>query len=159
MEEQCDARVGRLATPRQCAIFERNAHDRQRDDLALQARRRWVELTAEEQGSADDPPDALRQALWEGLSATEYVLGRSATGARQVIRRRGLVQAVDQFVCKGDLAVGLAELDDAGLLAYAWAHAVLHHRDSFSEAACAAARAQLDEHELNRPEAEAPPEG
>ena len=154
MEEQCDARVQRLATPRECAIFERNARDRTREDLALQARRRWVELTAQEHVGAAEDCDRLQRELWEGLSASEFVLGRNATGARQTIRRRGLVQAVDQFVCKRELSAGLAGLDDAGLLRYAWEHAVLRHPEAFSEAAARAARAQLDEHELQKAEAE-----
>lgn len=154
MEGNCDARVQRLGTPRECAIFERNARERTREDLALQARRRWVELTAGEHLGAEEDDDPLRRELWEALSASEYVLGRNATGARQVIRRRGLVQAVDQLVRKRDLSAGLAGLDDAGLLGYAWEHVVLRHPEAFSEAAAQAARAQLDEYELQKSEAE-----
>jgi hypothetical protein len=150
MEQETDARVQRLVTPRECAIFERNAQERQRDDLALQARHRWVELTAASQIEAEEGNDPLRGELWKALSALEYVLGRNATGARQVIRRRGLVRAADQFVSKGDLSVGLAHLDDAGLLDYAWEHVVLRHSDAFSEAARQAARQRLDEHEVER---------
>lgn len=156
MYEQCDARVQRLGTPRECAIFERNARERTREDLALQARHRWVELTADEHVGGEDDRDPLQRELWEGLSAAEYVLGRAATGARQIIRRRGLVRAVDQLVSKRDLSAGLAGLDDAGLLGYAWEHAVLRHPEVFSEAASLAARAQLDEYELHKAEAGAP---
>lgn len=157
MEEQCDARVQRLGTPRECAIFERNARERTRDDLALQARRRWVELTAEGHVGAEEDRDPLRRELWEALSASEYVLGRNATGARQIIRRRGLLQAVDQLVSKRDLSAGLAGLDQAGLLGYAWEHVVLRHPESFSGAAAAAARSQLDDYEQQRMETEAEP--
>lgn len=154
MEGQCDARVQRLGTPRECAIFERNAREHTREDLALQARRRWVELTAEEHVDAEEDGDPLRRELWEALSASEYVLGRNATGARQIIRRRGLVQAVDQLVRKSELSAGLAGLDHAGLLGYAWEHVVLRHAETFSEAAAQTARATLDAYELQKAEPE-----
>jgi len=157
MEEAYDSRVQRLETPRECAIFERNAHDRTRDDLALQARHRWVELTAEEHVEADDDRDPLRRELWEALSASEYVLGRNATVARQIIRRRGLVPAVDQLVSKRELSAGLAGLDDAGLLDYAWEQVVLRHPEIFSEATADAARAQLEAYELQKASQETEP--
>jgi hypothetical protein len=154
MDEQCDARVQRLGTPRDCAVFERNAHDRERDDLALQARRRWVELTAAARIDAEEDHDPLHAELWKALSASEYVLGGNATGVRQIIRRRGLLRAVDQLVSSGGNPVDLAGLHDAGLLDYAWEHAVLRHSEAFSEAATKAARQRLDVYDVERAEAE-----
>ena len=147
MDEQCDARVQRLATPKECRIFERNASDRSRDDLALQARQRWIELSADDHVGKTDENDALARELWESLSAYEYVLGRSATGLRQTIRRRGLIRAAEHFATKGDMPVELAALADAGLIDYAWEHAVLRHPEVFSGNVAELSRERLAAHE------------
>lgn len=147
MDEQCDVRVQRLATPKECRIFERNASDRSRDDLARQARQRWVQLSADDHIGVADEDDALARELWESLSAYEYVLGRSATGLRQTIRRRGLIRAAEHFATKAEMPVELAGLADAGLIDYAWEHAVLRHPEVFSGAAVEHARERLAAHE------------
>jgi hypothetical protein len=147
MDVQCDARVQRLATPKECRIFERNASDRSRDDLALQARQRWIELSADDHVGKTDENDALARELWESLSAYEYVLGRSATGLRQTIRRRGLIRAAEHFATKGDMPVELAALADAGLIDYAWEHAVLRHPEVFSGNVAELSRERLAAHE------------
>ena len=46
-----DERVRKLTTPEQCEIFARNANDRNRPDLAREARARAVELHAESHGA------------------------------------------------------------------------------------------------------------
>jgi len=147
MDEQWDARVKRLATPNECSIFERNARERAREDLAQQARHRWVELATEALVDAAEDADPLQRSLWRALAASEYMLGRSATGTRQVIRRRGLVRAAEQLVCNGGLSGGFVELDEAGLSAYAWEHVVLQHPDAFSAAAAKSARETVDAHQ------------
>ncbi len=154
MDEQTDARVQRLATPKECRIFERNASDRSRDDLAVQARQRWIQLSADDHVGKADDDDALARELWESLSAYEYVLGRSATGLRQTIRRRGLIRAAEHFATKAEMPVGLAGLADAGLIEYAWEHAVLRHPDVFSAAAVEHARERLAAHERDVASAE-----
>ena len=155
MDEQCDARVQRLATPKECRIFERNATDRSRDDLAVQARQRWIRLSADDHAGKADEDDALARELWESLSAYEYVLGRSATGLRQTIRRRGLVRATEHFATKAEMPVQLTGLADAGLIDYAWEHAVLRHPDVFSAVAAEHARERLAAHESEAASAEA----
>ncbi len=155
MDEQCDARVQRLATPKECRIFERNASDRSRDDLAVQARQRWIQLSADGHVGEADDDDALARELWESLSAYEYVLGRSATGLRQTIRRRGLIRAAEHFATKGEMPVQLAGLADTGLIDYAWEHAVLRHPEVFSGGAVERARERLAAHEREVASAEA----
>lgn len=153
MDEECDARVQRLATPKECRTFERNASDRGRDDLARQARQRWIRLSADGHvGAADD--DALARELWESLSAYEYLLGRSATGLRQTIRRRGLIRAAGHFATKGEMPIELAVLADAGLIDYAWEHAVLRHPEVFDGAAVEHSRERLAAHERDMAPAE-----
>lgn len=147
MDEQCDARVQRLATPKECRIFERNASERSRSDLAVQARQRWIQLSADGHVGEADGDDAFARELWESLSAYEYVLGRSATGLRQTIRRRGLIRAAEHFATKAEMPVELAGLADAGLIDYAWEHAVLRHPEVFSEGAVEHARERLAVHE------------
>ena len=154
MDALCDARVQRLATPKECGIFERNAADRGRDDLARQARQRWIELSAATQTDKEEGDDPLRRALWEALAAYEYLLGRSATGTRQTIRRRGLVRAAEHFATQGDLPLTLAELDQAGLLGYAWEQAVSHHPHAFSAQAVELSEARIAAYEETLTEVE-----
>ncbi len=154
MDEQCDARVQRLATPKECRIFERNASERSRDDLAVQARQRWIQLSADGHVGEADDDDALARELWESLSAYEYVLGRSATGLRQTIRRRGLIRAAEHFATKAAMPVELAGLAGAGLIDYAWEHVVLRHPEVFSGAAVEHSRERLAAHEREMASAE-----
>lgn len=147
MDQPTDARVRRLATPEQCRIFARNAAERSRDDLARQAGQRWVQLSAEDRTGATDENDPLARELRESLAAYEYVLGRSATGLRQTIRRRGLIRAAEHFATKGEMPVELTALADAGLIDYAWEHAVLRHPEVFSGEVAESARERLAAHE------------
>jgi len=150
MDESSDVRVQRLTTPKQCLIFARNAHDRDRDDLARQCRHRWVELTAAEHLGTGEEEEPVDRELWQALAASEFVLGRNATGTRLAIRRRGLVRAAEQVVCKGELSTMFTELDEAGLLEYAWEHVVLRNPDAFSEQARESAQARLEAYELHK---------
>lgn len=145
MEHATDARVARLATPHECRVFERNARDRGRADLAEQARARWIELNAAGDIEADPEADSdpLRRHLWTALAACEYVSGRRLTGPRQSIRRRGLVGAGEHFAGRGELPVALGELADAGLLEHAWEQVVVHHPERFSAATAESARERL----------------
>ena len=145
MGQAADARVARLTTPHECLVFERNARDRERDDLGDQARARWVELSAARDIEADPDAaaDGLRRDLWTALAASEYVLGRRLAGPRQSIRRRGLVGAGEHFARRGDIVASLAELAGAGLLDYAWESVVVRHAAHFPAATGERARERL----------------
>ena len=65
-----DERVRNLKTPEQCEIFARNATERDRPDLADEARVRGVQLRAESYGAKTD---AEREAI-QAIYAYEEVL-------------------------------------------------------------------------------------
>ncbi len=143
MSDGYDQRVQRLTTPNACAIFERNAHDRGRSDLAEQARHRWIELSAAALAGETAGHSALDDALWAGLSAQEYVLGRAATPTRQRFKRTGPAKTAERIVCQSESGVGLAVLADTGLLDYAWESIVMRYPEAFSEKAVARSRERL----------------
>ncbi len=143
MIERYDARVQRLATPHDCAVFERNARDRDRGDLANQARHRWIELSAVSLAGDRAADDAVERALWAALSAREYLRGRADTRTRQQFKRFGPLKAVDRLVAGAGDAEALQALASAGLIEYAWENVVVHHAEAFSEKAVAGARERL----------------
>ncbi len=156
MDEQYDARVARLTTPRECLVFERNARERGHPELGDEARARCIELSAARDMEADDAAaDPLRHELWTALAACEYVLGRSSTGPRQSIRRRGLLGAGEHFARQGGIPVTLAALDAVGFRDHAWESVVMRHQEHFTDATAKRARERL-EALAEIPEADAP---
>lgn len=147
MSEGYDERVQRLATPKECAIFERNAENRGRSDLAEQARHRWIELNASALSGETAGHNAVDDALWAGLSAQEYVLGRAATPTRQRFKRTGPTKTAERIVCQSEQGMSLAALAETGLLDYAWESIVARHPEAFSEKAVTRSRERLAAHE------------
>jgi hypothetical protein len=70
MRVRMDARVMKLRTPAECAEFEKNALALGRNDLAIDARKRAIELRAEGQGAAT----RAEQESLEAVYAYEKVL-------------------------------------------------------------------------------------
>src|SRR5438045_2272172 len=91
-----DERVAKLTSPEDCERFAKNALDRDRQDLADQARKKAVELRAAAYGAKTE---AERQCL-EAIYAYEEVLaaknGRRTRATRtwQMIERHGIIGAV-----------------------------------------------------------------
>src|SRR5438045_9752932 len=87
-----DERVAKLTSPEDCERFAKNARDRDRQDLADQARKKAVELRAAAYGGTTE---AERQCL-EAICAHEEVLtaqnGRRtpASRTRRMVERHGI---------------------------------------------------------------------
>jgi hypothetical protein len=129
-----DKRVAILKTPEECERFVVNAVRLQRPDLAQEARRHAVQLRAQVYGSESD---VEREAL-EAVYAYEAVLTREngkktrASRTWQLIRRHGVLQAVERTINKDEETADYATLVEMGLERYAFEAVVMRYPDSFS---------------------------
>lgn len=128
-----DERVARLVTPEECEQFAINVADRL-PDLALAARRRAVELRAAQHGAASD---AEREAL-QAVYAYERVLfqrhGKTVRASRTwgMIKRHGIIKAVERAVDRPDETSGYTALIEMGMPDFAFEAVVCRHPTAFS---------------------------
>ncbi|MEH6585201.1 MAG: hypothetical protein V7720_01520 [Halioglobus sp.] len=130
-------RVSKIGTPEKCRIFAENCLKRGREDLALEARERAIQLRAEMHGAKTKTE---REAL-EAVYAYEEVLsirnGKKTRAGRtwQMIDRLGIIGAVERAVNRPTETQGYKALVDMGLEEYAFESVIIRHPDVFSEAA------------------------
>ncbi|MDR7135810.1 hypothetical protein J2X06_003028 [Lysobacter niastensis] len=140
-----DDRVRKLKTPAECESFAKNAKGQGRDDLALQAKQRAVELRAVAYGATSDAERACLEAVFayeEILSARN---GKRTRASRtwQMIKRHGIIAATERAVDRPDETAGFAALEEAGLGQYAFEAVILRHPDLFSESALVRSRERM----------------
>jgi len=129
-----DPAVAKLQTPEECLRFEKNALLKNRPDLAKDARRRAIELRAEKYGAKND---AERECL-EAIYAYERVLtqrnGRTTRASRtwQMIKKHGIIEAVERAVNRPTETVGYTALLEMGLEDYAFEAVILRHPSHFT---------------------------
>jgi hypothetical protein len=140
-----DDRVKKLKTPKECDIFARNAKDQGRPELAAEARRRAVEIRAAAYGATSD---AERECL-EAIYAYEEILfskhGKRIRASRtwQMIKRRGIIAAIEQAVDRPDGTAGFTALRDVGLENFAFEAVILRHPSLFSDSAVDRSRERM----------------
>lgn len=144
---QMDERVRNLKNPNQCEIFAKNAIAKNRADLADQARMRAVQLRAEAYGAESE---AETEAL-EAVYAYEEVLTRKngkrtrANRTWQMIKRHGIIEAVERAVNRDAETQGYTALVEMGLKEFAFEAVILRHPDQFSDAAIKKSEERLSE--------------
>lgn len=132
-----DERVKRIDTPEKCEIFAKNALQRGRKDLADQALLRSVEIKAGQYGANTD---AEREAL-QAVCAYEETLraknGKRTSASRtwQMIKRHGIIEAVNRAVCRPVETQGYRMLAQMGLSDFAFEAVILRHPGVFSDEA------------------------
>lgn len=144
VDEELDERVARLTSPEDCEKFAKNAIRLGRPDLADQARRHSIDLRTAEYGDASEVEKECIQAIL----AYEEVLSRKngrrtrATRTWQMIKRRGILGAVERAVSRLTQTAGYELLVEMGLADFAFEAVILRYPEQFSEEAvvCSAAR-------------------
>ena len=132
-----DDRIKKLKTPKECEIFSRNAVAQERPELAAKAKQRAIEIRAAAYGATSD---AERECL-EAIYAYEEILflkhGRRVKASRtwQMIKRRGIIAAIEQAVDRSDGTAGFSALKEVGLENFAFEAVILRHSSLFSESA------------------------
>jgi hypothetical protein len=140
-----DHRVKRLRTPEECAIFAKNATDRKRPDLALEARRKAVELQASAHDT-DTPVEAdALAAIYAYEASLTHKNGKKTRASRtwQLIKRHGIIEAIERTV--NGPAENYDALLEMGLEDLAFEALVLRHPQAFSEEAIGTSKARLQE--------------
>jgi hypothetical protein len=129
-----DERVAKLKTPEDCEQFARNVEARGKPELALEARRRAVQLQAAKYRANTA---AEREAL-EAVCAYERVLyekhGRHTRASRtwRMIEERGIIPAVEYLVTRKKETMGYKAVIAMGMPEMAFEAVVLRHPELFS---------------------------
>ncbi|WP_312226603.1 hypothetical protein [Stutzerimonas nitrititolerans] len=140
-----DDRIKKLKTTKDCEVFARNSLTHGRPDLAAEARQRAVELRAASYGATSE---AERECL-AAIYAYEEILfdkhGRRVKASRtwQMIKRRGIIAAIEQAVDRPDGTAGFSALQNVGLENYAFEAVILRHMSLFSESAVERSRQRM----------------
>jgi hypothetical protein len=140
-----DPLVSKLKTVLDCESFAANARERGHSELADQARARAVEIRADAHGAILEVERECLKAVYayeEVLSANK---GRRQHASRtwQMIKRHGIIPAVERVVTKRDVSSGFTSLAAMGLMDYAFEAVILRHQESFSEEAIKMSRNRL----------------
>jgi hypothetical protein len=140
-----DDRVGKIRTPEDCEKFARNALERNRPDLAIEAGRRGIELRAERYGAESAAEKEALQAVY----AYEEVLTKKngkrtrATRTWQMIERRGIIEAMERAVNRSAETQGYTALLEMGLEEFAFEAVILRYPELFSNEAVAKSKERL----------------
>lgn len=95
-----DERVKKIKTPEECEVFAKNALERNRPDLASEAKRRAVELRAELYGAKSEAENEALQAIYAYEEVLTKKNGKRTKASRtwQMIKRHGIIEAVERAV-------------------------------------------------------------
>ena len=132
-----DKRIKRLDTPKKCEIFARNAINHDRPDLALEANQRAIELRAEEHGAETTAEIEALQAVYayEELIYKKNGKRHRASRTWQMIKRHGIIEAVERAVKRDSVTQGYTMLVEMGLEQHAFEAVILRHPEIFSDEA------------------------
>jgi hypothetical protein len=142
-----DERVKKLDTPEKCKIFAKNCIERGREDLAIQAKQRAVQLRAESYGAETE---AEKEAI-EAIYAYEEVLtarnGKKTRAGRtwQMIGRHGILGTVERAVNRPVETQGYTALVEMGLENYAFEAVIIRHPELFSQEALTISKERMNQ--------------
>lgn len=142
-----DERVKKIKTPEGCEIFARNALERNRPDLAAETKRRAVELRADLYGAKSEAENEAIQAVYAYEEVLTKKNGKKTTASRtwQMIKRHGIIEAVERAVNRRNEAQGYTALVEMGLEDFAFEAVILRHPKLFSDDAVARSKERLSE--------------
>lgn len=129
--------VMNLDTPEKCESLAKNARERGREELAMQARERAIQLRAERHGASTDVEREALQAVYAYEEVQSIKTGKRFRANRtwQMIQRRGIIESVEKAVNRPVETQAYTALVNAGLQEYAFENVILRYPESFSEQA------------------------
>ncbi len=142
-----------LSDPKLIQNLLANAQKREEFELAKSCRRRIANLA----GLPFEDP--MERRFWQIVGAFEQLKteenGRATRSSQTRLKaaKVGIVKTVEDLLNQAKPAVGLLQLKDAGLGAYAFECLALEFPDQFSEKALAGAKSRLLENEMALPDA------
>jgi hypothetical protein len=140
-----DERVAKLKTPEECEQFAKNAIERKRPDLAQAARKKAIELRAKAYGASTKVECECLEAVcaYEEILTTKNKRKTMATRTRQMIKKRGIIPAVEHVVTRDKETVGYAALQEMDLQDYTFEAVVVKYPASFSAEAVQSSKERL----------------
>ena len=141
-----DERVTRLRTPEECDQFAMNVID-SFPELAQEARRYAVELRAESYGAATAAEREALQAVYAYERVISEKRGKTVRATRtwQMIKRHGLIAAIERVVKRKDVTTGYKALVEMGMSDLAFEAVVCRHPSVFSPEALKHSKERLKE--------------
>lgn len=142
-----DKRIQNLDTTKKCEIFAKNALSHGRPDLALEASQRAVELRAQEHGAQTTAEYEALQAIYAYEQLLTNKNGRTTRASRtwQMIKRHGIIEAVERAVKRDAVTQGYTMLVEMGLERFAFEAVILRHPEVFSAEAVSISELRLQE--------------
>lgn len=140
-----DARIAKLKTPQECEALAKNALARDRPDLVMAAKRRAVQIRAENYGVNSDVERECIEAIFAYEEVLSAKTGKRKPAARTwpMIKRYGIIEAVEKIVSRKDDAPGYTALVEMGLAEYAFEAVILRHPSAFSAEAIERSKERL----------------
>lgn len=138
--------ISKLKTPEECTILEKNAVAGGRVDLAVAARKRALELKAQQFGSTSDIEKECLKAIYAYEKILTEKNGRNTRASRtwQMIERHGIIGCVERSVNREVDAAGYTALLKMGLEDFAFESVVVRNPEVFSEQAVQHAMDRLE---------------
>lgn len=143
-----DERVARLDTHEECEQFAKNVESRL-PELALAARRRAVELCAGAYGAESAVEREAIEAVYAYEAGKSKLRGRNVRATRtwQMIKRHGIIPAIEKVVSRPDAADGYKVLVEMNMTDFAFEAVVCRNSDAFSAEALARSQKRMREWE------------
>jgi len=131
-----DDRINRLKTPEDCIKFANNASRLGRSDLALEAKKKEIELKAEAYGATSTAQVEAIAAVFAYEEVLTKRNGKPTKASRTwpMIERHGIIEAVERAVNRPTETIGYKALLEMGLQEYAFEAVILRHSELFSKA-------------------------
>lgn len=132
-----DPRVSKLKTVVDCETFATNARERGAPELAEQARKRSVQVRADAHGAETDVERECLEAVYAYEEVLSAQKGKRQPASRtwQMIKRHGIIPAVERVVTKREVSSGFTALAEMGLMEFAFEAVILRHPEIFSKEA------------------------
>ena len=140
-----DPRVAKLKTSKDCEKFAANAERLGLDDIVADARKRAVELRAQEHGSSTDAEKECLKAVYAYEEVISKKNGRRTRANRtwQMIKRHGIIGAAERAVNRDTETMGYRALEEMGLQEFAFEAVILRYPHLFSNEAVEKSRERL----------------
>lgn len=140
-----DERINRLKTPEDCEHFAKNVLERNRPDLAEKARKRALELRAEAYGVKTQAERDCLEAVYayEELLAAKNGRKTRASGTWTMIKKHGVLRAVERTVNHKPETAHYSALLEMGLQDYEFEAVVVRHPELFSRETVQRSRRRL----------------
>lgn len=142
-----DARILKLKTPEECDVFRKNAIERGNRELAMEARKRKVQIKAENYGELTEVERECIEAVYAYEEVLSEKRGRTQPASRTwpMIAKYGVIETVERVVNREADAIGYTTLVDMGLKEYAFEAVILRHPEAFSTEAVEHSKQRMNE--------------